>query len=102
MSDRCEQLTRWQRCRQPARRAGLCLFHFNVTYDDRWQRFLAVGGRVDVYYERKIVLGLLQPTWEYLSAEEAKAMLYGRPRKDGRRIDAYAPSEPLEWTPVSR
>ncbi|HEY8060268.1 MAG TPA: hypothetical protein VID94_16005, partial [Acidimicrobiales bacterium] len=75
----CEQLTQWGRCSQPVRRAGLCLFHFNVIFDDRWQRKTAAGGRPDAYYEEKLVLGLLQPTWDYMTESEAKAVLYGRP-----------------------
>lgn len=53
------------------------------------------GKTPDPYYEEKVVRGLLTPTWEYLSPAEAEAVLNGRYRGDGRRIDQYVVDDPL-------
>ena len=65
---------------------GLCRSH---------QTWLSKGRSPDPFYEEKIVKGLLQPTWEYMSDAEAHATLNGRYRGDGRRIDQYVSEEPL-------
>jgi hypothetical protein len=39
------------------------------------------------------VLGLVQPVDSYLQPAEIEAMLNGRYRGDGRRIDVYCPPE---------
>lgn len=39
--------------------------------------------------------GVCQPTWLYMSDSEAHALLNGRYRGDGRRIDQYVTAEPL-------
>jgi hypothetical protein len=49
----------------------------------------------DPYYEEKVVRGLTQPTWDYLTPAEAHAVLNGRYRGDGRRIDQYVTDDPL-------
>lgn len=51
--------------------------------------------RPDSFYERKLVLGLIQPTWAYMSDTEANAVLNGRYRGDGRRLDVWISDEPL-------
>jgi len=49
----------------------------------------------DQEYERKIVAGLLSPTWSYMSHEEMEATVNGRYRGDGRRLDQYVTDEPM-------
>lgn len=49
----------------------------------------------DPYYEEKVVRGLISPTWDYLTPAEAHAVLNGRYRGDGRRIDQYISDDPL-------
>ncbi len=50
----------------------------------------------DATYERKIVEGRTTPTWDYVTTSEAHALLNGRYRGDGRRIDQFVlPEGPL-------
>jgi len=49
----------------------------------------AMGVTPDVFYERKVVLGLLIPTWDYLTEAEVDATMTGRYKGDGRRMDDY-------------
>jgi hypothetical protein len=49
----------------------------------------------DQYYERKVVLGEITPTWDELSRSEAEAVLNGRYRGDGRRLDQWVTGDPL-------
>lgn len=39
--------------------------------------------------------GLLQPTFEYISASEAEAVVNGKYRGDGRRLDSWIAGEPM-------
>lgn len=88
VSVKCSRLTEWGRCQQPASHtSGLCSAHWN------WE---LRGGTPPRYYHEKIVRGLTQPTWDYLSDAEAHALLNGRYRGDGRRVDQYTlPEGPL-------
>tara|TARA_R100000458_G_C8276957_1_gene252363 strand:- start:3760 stop:3927 length:168 start_codon:yes stop_codon:yes gene_type:complete len=43
----------------------------------------------DENYHKKIVLGLLEPTGNYLGQTEVDSMFAGRMRNDGRRLDKY-------------
>lgn len=54
--------------------------------------------RNDLYHE-KVCKALTESTWSYLSDEEAKAMLKGKYKGDGRRIDAYVipDQRSVEW-----
>lgn len=65
---------------------GLCRSH------ETWSR---LGVTPDQTYEEKIVKGLLEPTFAYLSPEEAEATVNGRYRGDGRRLDQYVVDDPL-------
>lgn len=49
----------------------------------------------DPYYEQKVVRGLVTPTWDWMSDTEAHALLNGRIRGDGRRIDSWVAGDPL-------
>jgi hypothetical protein len=54
-----------------------------------------LGVKPDAYYERKIALGLTTPTWDWMSESEAEAVINGRYRGDGRRLDQWVSAEPL-------
>jgi len=49
----------------------------------------------EVFYEEKIVKAWTVPTFDYLSDSEANALLNGRYRGDGRRVDQYVIDDPL-------
>ena len=53
------------------------------------------GRRPDPYYEEKIVKRLVEPTWDWMTETEAEALINGRYRGDGRRIDQWITAEPL-------
>lgn len=54
------------------------------------------GQTPDPYYERKVVEGLVEPTWDWMSDAEAHALLNGRYKGDGRRIDQWTlPEGPI-------
>lgn len=74
-SDRCGELTEFGACRQPTD-GGLCSYHEQTGTHDR-------------YYHRKIVLVLTVPTWDWMTARQAKALLAGRAHNDGRPLDAW-------------
>lgn len=82
---RCRRKTEWGRCQQTAI-TTLCSAH---------QHWLDLGVTPDVYYERKIALGLTTPTWDWMSESEAEAVINGRYRGDGRRLDQWVSAEPL-------
>ena len=79
----CIEETEWGQCQQeaPAQTWPYCGFHLR-DHD-------SVLTTRDRYYERKVVLGLIEPTDHYLDQVEIEAMFGGRPRHDGRRIDEY-------------
>lgn len=68
---------------------GLCRSH------ETWKR---KGVTPDRFYERKLVLGQTQPTWDYMTDTEAEAVINGRYRGDGRRLDLYVTDEPMGIT----
>lgn len=83
----CSKITPWGRCRQQSSTASdLCIAHLAWSLRDR---------EPDRYYEEKVARGLLVPTWDYLTTAEAHAVLNGRYRGDGRRIDQYITDDPL-------
>lgn len=86
---RCSARTRWGRCAQPAAAdARLCAAH------EEWRRERITP---DPGYERRVVLGEIEPVVAKLSPAELKATMTGRYKGDGRRIDAYVTNdEPLE------
>jgi hypothetical protein len=40
-------------------------------------------------------MGLTEPTWDWMSESEADALLNGRYRGDGRRLDQWIAGDPL-------
>jgi hypothetical protein len=73
--------TEWGRCQQPNYTRGKCRYHLKAGRSSTF--------RFDRFYHRKIVLGLLDPTEEYVTQVEESAMFRGRARNDGRRLDAW-------------
>lgn len=51
--------------------------------------------RPDPYYEEKVVRGLIAPTWDWMSESEGAALLNGRYRGDGRRLDQWVTADPI-------
>lgn len=49
----------------------------------------------DRYYEQKLVQGSITPTWDYMTDTEANAVVNGRYRGDGRRLDQWISDEPM-------
>lgn len=82
----CGEETEWGRCQQPQQEAGLCAAHLEWVGRNVWP---------DPAYERDVVLGVRVPIQAVLSVAEMEAVLNGRLRGDGRRIDAYVAGEPL-------
>lgn len=80
---RCEFLSPWGRCVQPAV-GELC--HYHQEGPDRH----------DPYYHRKVVEGLVTPTLGWMGAGEERALLSGRRRGDGRRLDAWVVEDPID------
>lgn len=87
-SERCSKITPWGQCQQAGWNSpeGLCRSH------EEWR---LKGVIPDPYYERKIVEGRIQPTFDYLTEAELHALLNGRTRGDGRRVDQYVVDDPL-------
>lgn len=54
----------------------------------------------DPSYEQKIAMGLIQPTFEYMTDSEAEATVNGRYRGDGRRLDQFVTDEPMDLESV--
>lgn len=46
-------------------------------------------GRVDPYYEEKVFKGLIEPSDNWMSEVEVRALFSGRAKGDGRRIDHW-------------
>lgn len=78
----------WGKCKQPPVADELiCSAH--LYWRDHPQAV------VDSYYHEKIVKGLKSPTWDWMSDSEAHAVVNGRYRGDGRRIDQWTLPEPM-------
>ena len=85
---RCRKRTEWGQCAQ------------EVNHDDDFfcaaHRQLQTSGRpVDRYWHEKLVKGLIVSTVEWMSASELNAIINGRYRGDGRRIDQFVTGDPL-------
>jgi hypothetical protein len=77
----CNTLTEWGRCQQePVGDNTYCYYHMAQQGKDF---------HTDENYHKKIVLGLLEPTGNYLDQTEVDSMFAGRMRNDGRRLDKY-------------
>ncbi len=83
---RCKQMTPWGRCSQPKTDTGFCTAH------EHWNR---IGATPDPTYHEKIVKGLTSPTWDYMSPSEGNAVINGRYRGDGRRLDQWVAGDPM-------
>jgi hypothetical protein len=84
---RCSKRTEWGRCAQRA------------DEDHKWcrwhRRFEHRTRLPDRYWHEKLVRGLITPTDSWMSPAELEAVLNGRYRGDGRRIDDYVVGDPL-------
>lgn len=58
----------------------------------------AGGPPPDQFYERKVAEGRITPSWDSMSEPEMDAVLNGRYRGDGRRIDQYIVDDPMMIT----
>ena len=77
----CKKKTEWGRCKQPALEDDTrCSAH--RFWED-------AGVTPDRYYHEKIAKGLTTPTWDWMTDAEGNAVINGRYRGDGRRIDQY-------------
>lgn len=84
----CKKRTEWGRCKQPAASGGRCSAHLY------WH---AAGVTPNRYFEEKIVRGLITPGWDWMTESETHAVINGRYRGDGRRIDQWTvPEGPME------
>lgn len=68
------------RCSQDAMFDGRCGYHLR-----RQER----AGRVDPYYEAKVLAGLIIPTDHWMTETELNALFEGKTKNDGRRIDHW-------------
>jgi len=50
---------------------------------------------IDPAYERKLVLGEIEPSWTSLTDTQANALLNGRYRGDARTLDDWVTDEPV-------
>lgn len=83
----CRKRTRWGQCTQECQgHSKLCSAHRFWTDNDVTP---------DPYYEEKVVKGHATPTWDWMSDTEAHALLNGRLRGDGRRVDQWIAGDPL-------
>lgn len=83
----CRKKTNYGPCKQPTD-GGFCSAH------EHWERN---GVKPDGYLEEKIVKCLKQPQADWISEAEAHAIINGRYRGDGRRIDQWTiPEGPME------
>lgn len=86
-STQCSKSTPWGQCQQKTDHpSGLCSAHL------QWEQR---GTTPDRYYHEKVAKGLTEPTWDWMSEAEAHALLNGRYRGDGRRLDQWIAGEPL-------
>lgn len=85
----CSFPSEWGRCMQPSLPDDdLCVFHLEVT---------ELGTTPDPAYHRAVVLGEKQPIQAFLSRSEMEALINGRYRGDGRRLDAYVTADPIGY-----
>lgn len=83
----CKKKTEFGPCQQPTD-GSMCSAH------RQWE---AAGTTPDRYHEEKIVRCLKQPQQDWISPAEAHAVINGRYRGDGRRIDQWTiPEGPME------
>lgn len=79
-----------RRCQVETDRGRIC--GQTVWGDDEW-----------CTYHQKQAKGMLESPTDFMSDEEMNATVWGRPRRDGRRLDEYtlpapaAPTETWDW-----
>lgn len=84
---RCQKKTEWGRCHQVAVEGRVfCTVH---------EHFKGKRNPPDRYWHEKVVKGLITPTVDWMKPSELHAILNGRYRGDGRRIDQYVVDDPL-------
>jgi len=84
---RCKKRTEWGQCAQPAREgASFCTVH---------EHFRDRPDPPDRYWHEKVVRGLITPTVDWMKPSELHAIINGRYRGDGRRVDQYVVGDPL-------
>lgn len=82
----CQTETEWGQCQQPALEGGLCAAHLE---------WIEGGVSPDTSYHQAVVEGRREPIQARLEQSEMDALVYGRYRGDGRRLDAYTTYDPL-------
>jgi hypothetical protein len=72
-------------CRQPLFEEGLCRYHWHLAVS------IDSGDRptVDPYYHRKVLAGLLSPSWGISDAQHRAVLETTEPKSDGRPSDAW-------------
>ena len=84
---RCKKRTEWGKCQQPAAPDDFfCTVH---------RHFQESGKTPDRYWHEKVVTGKITPTVDWMRPSELHAVINGRYRGDGRRIDQYVTADPL-------
>lgn len=82
----CRFVLHGTRCQQPSFEEGLCRYHWHLDVAVRAGR----RPHVDPYYHRKVMAGLVAPSWGGMSDAAARALLEAtEPKADGRPTDAY-------------
>lgn len=92
VSVQCTVETEYARCKQPAVDGELCAFHLET---------INTNVTPDPDYERAVVEGRREPIQARLSESEMTALISGRYRGDGRRLDQFCVHDPMEmgdWT----
>jgi len=84
---RCKKRTEWGQCKQP-RMEGDHWCRAHVAFRHR-------TNEPDRYWHEKLVKGLITPTSDWMTESELHAIINGRYRGDGRRIDQYITGDPL-------
>lgn len=84
---RCRRKTEWGQCMQAA--------HDDDTMCTIHRYFWVTGKRPDRYWHEKVAKGLIVPTVDWMTESEMEAVINGRYRGDGRRIDQYVAGDPL-------
>lgn len=78
------------KCQQKSWRDGLCSAH--------WY-WLTKEITPDKSYEMKVMTLLIEPTWDWMTEAEAHAVIQGRYKGDGRRLDSWVSHDPVLWNP---
>lgn len=86
---RCKKRTEWGQCHQKVLDPDdfFCTVH---------RHFQSRGVEPpDRYWHEKVVKGLITPTVDWMKPSELHAVINGRYRGDGRRVDQYVTGDPL-------